>query len=78
MVSYKLSFSYPDGHVEDIDDIFVSLDRAAEYGDGLLNQVMATERLKRAGMSYHAKSAYYMVYECDGKTTELVYDSRED
>ena len=43
---YLLTVSYPDGHVEEINEEFQELKPAVEYGLDLLNQVRATEQFK--------------------------------
>ena len=44
---FELVVYYPDGHVEVIEETFVSVEKAKEYGVNMLNQIKATE-------SYHA------------------------
>ena len=40
---YKVNVSFPDGHVEEIEDIFPSLEAAQAYGNNILNQISSTE-----------------------------------
>lgn len=40
---FEVLVSYPDGHIEIIEESFYSLDQAREYGKSMLNQIAATE-----------------------------------
>ena len=42
---YKVVFVYPDGHIEEVDDIFTNGRDALEYGNNLLGQVINTEKI---------------------------------
>lgn len=74
MKAYYVSFQYPDGHVEEIEEVFVTVEKAVSYGNALLQQVQATERFKRGG-NHSAKDARFVVNAKDGNESELVYDS---
>ena len=75
MKAYVLNFSYPDGHIEEIDESFATLESAIRYGDGLLNQVQATERMKKAGVFSASNKAYFTVDLVDLESRKTVYHS---
>ena len=76
MGTYQLSFCYPDGHVEEIDVEFYTLESAKEYGQTLLAQVSATEKIKKSSLGSKGKS-YFTVSESDGSMRNKVFDSRD-
>lgn len=47
---FELLVSYPDGHIEIIEETFYTLEKANEYGEGMLNQIYTTEQF------HHGKS----------------------
>jgi len=73
--SFELFITYPDGHVEVIEEVFYSIEKAKEYGVSMMNQIKATE-------AYHVKSgafdkrslkkAKYEIYKVVGHERELV------
>ena len=78
---FKVVFVYPDGHIEEIDDLFKTGREALEYGNNLLNQVANTEGVfhrdfneDEFGMKVNQK-AHFMIVEISGKKYRLVYDS---
>ena len=80
MKSYKLVFAYPDGHIEEDFDQFMELEKAKEYGEDLLGQVLNTESVFKGedndfGFSKKHKP-YFMVYEVEGEESHLVYESK--
>lgn len=75
-MEYYLSFSYPDGHVEEIEETFSKLEKAIEAGKSLLNQILITEDMKKTGIESHRGKAFFLIYAI-GETRELVYDSRK-
>ena len=46
---YQVIISYPDGHVEQIEETFDTLDAAKSFGVSMINSIKATE-------AYHAHS----------------------
>lgn len=72
---YKLIICYPDGHFEELDEVFRSIEDAKKYGLNLLGQILHTEGL-RGGSSSSKKEAYFTVEEYLGKEHNCVYDSR--
>ena len=82
MAKFRLEFSYPDGHLEVIENDFDSLEEAKEFGDNLYNQVLATERFHKrrdddGDIGYHKPGkAYYYVTKRDGNNRTVVFDSR--
>ena len=74
---FSLTITYPDGHEEELDESFTSLEKAVSYGMNLLAQIRATEPLK--GKKYGAsgkREAFFLVHKFSGKESELVFDSR--
>ena len=41
---FELLVSYPDGHIEIIEESFYNLEKAREYGESMMNQIAATEQ----------------------------------
>ena len=41
---FELLVSYPDGHIEIIEETFYNLEKAKEYGESMMNQIAATEQ----------------------------------
>ena len=76
-MAFSLSFSYPDGHVEEIDQTFATLDSAIKYGESLFNQVRATELMKKQGVSSPDIGAYFLIEEVTYDSRKLVFDSRK-
>lgn len=75
-MAFNLSFSYPDGHVEEIEQPFASLESAVRYGENLYNQVRATELMKKQGVSSVNMGAYFLVEEVTYGSRKIVFDSR--
>ena len=76
MKRYILSFSYPDGHIEEIEELFVSLQSAIDYGNGLLNQVRATEIYKKGSVKGRNKP-YFIVLEKSEEGTKVAFNSEK-
>ena len=78
---YKVVCSYPDGHIEEIEEDFLTLDDAKGYGFGLLSQIGANERYM--GKSYiddfgeksEPQEPYFIVIKRDGKKNKSVFIS---
>jgi len=76
MKSYVLTFTYPDGHSEEIQEIFVTEEKAVSYGQALMNQIAGTEQFKHGRYSGGRPGlAYFVVHAKDGNEKELVYSS---
>lgn len=82
--SYKVVFVYPDGHIEEIDQLFNVGREALDYGNNMLTQVANTEVL-RSNKPYLDEDGffnkepiqpYFMIVEIAGKKYHLVFDSR--
>ena len=41
---FEVLVSYPDGHIEIIEETFYALEKAREYGESMMNQIAATEQ----------------------------------
>ncbi len=74
MATYYLSFSYPDGHVEEVEEVFTSLDAAIAYGTNLLNQVGGTEQFKKGSRNHN--KAHFEVLKVEGDVRQIVYKSK--
>ena len=78
---YKVVFVYPDGHVEEIQELFKAGKDALEYGNSLLNQVRHTEGVinrRPIGDIFDENETidpYFMIAEIKGKKVRVVYDS---
>ena len=75
MTTYYVTFSYPDGHMEEIEQTFNSRGEAIEYGASLLNQVRATEATKKQGLDSEIGLAYFLVYEVTDGQRRLIFNS---
>lgn len=75
MTTYYVTFSYPDGHMEEIEQAFNSRGEAIEYGASLLNQVRATEATKKQGLDSEIGLAYFLVYEVTDGQRRLIFNS---
>ena len=79
---YKVVFVYPDGHIEEIEELFRNGKDALEYGRDLLAQVHNTEgvlnRREIIDIFDERKTVepYFMIVEINGKKYRLVYDSK--
>ena len=72
---YKLEFTYPDGHVEEIEETFIGVTQARVYGDSLLVQVANTEQY-RSSRGKTLRQPYYCVIENANGERKIVFDSR--
>ena len=59
---FELLVSYPDGHIEIIEENFYTLEKADEYGEGMLNQIYATEQFHKGTDAPRLRRPYYEVY----------------
>lgn len=82
--TYKVVFFYPDRHIEEVDEIFYFEEKAKEYGQQLLGQVVNTEgylgKHRDGDGIFHRKKAKpsFMVIEIGGdKKYTVVFDSKE-
>ena len=79
---YKVVFVYPDGHIEEIEELFNAGKDALEYGNSLLAQVRATEgvfnrhQVEDIFAERQSSDPYFMIIELVGKKYHMVYDSR--
>ena len=81
---FRLVFVYPDGHIEEINQVFNTGREAMDYGNSLIAQVASTEGMRSnkayldedGFMSKEPIEPYYMIVELYKKKMTLVYDSR--
>lgn len=75
--NFELLISYPDGHVEIIEETFYNLEKANEYGQGMLNQIAVTEQFHQGKddgsfKPRHLHKPYYEIYKVVEGSRELV------
>lgn len=81
---YKVVFVYPDGHIEEIEDVFKNGKEALEYGNNLLVQVRNTEGVfsrREIDDIFKQKESikpHFMIIEIVGKKYHLVYESKNN
>ena len=81
---YRVVFVYPDGHIEEIDQVFKTGKEALDYGNSMLTQVANTEGLRSnrayldedGFMNKEPIKPYFMIVELNKKKMTLVFDSR--
>ncbi len=82
---YKVVFVYPDGHIEEIDQLFNKGREALDYGNSMLTQVANTEGLRSNRAYFDGEDdlfgkdpikPYFMIVQIAGKNYHLVFDSR--
>jgi len=83
--SFKVVFFYPDRHIEEVDELFFSEEKAIEYGKQLLGQVVNTEEYlgkhRNGDGIFHRKKQqpHFMVIEIGPeKKYHVVFDSQID
>ena len=74
---FELLISYPDGHIEVIEETFYNLEKAKEYGEGMMNQIAATEQFHNGKNDSslsprRLQKPYYEVYKVGDGSRELV------
>lgn len=74
---FEVLVSYPDGHIEIIEETFYAFEKAKEYGDSMLNQIAATEAFhqnKDDGSlePRRLQKPYYEIYKKVDGSRELV------
>ena len=76
MKTFAVIFTYPDGHTEEIEEIFSELKAAIAHGTNLLNQVRHTEATKKAGVfgEKSGEPSFAVVQVTDHKK-KIVYTS---
>ena len=79
---YKITISYPDGHLEELDEEFLSLPKAIDYGEKYLAQVYGTESFRGDALDEHnffnKKKPYFFVDSHGEGESKIVFDSRKD
>ena len=71
---FKVTVSYPDAHIEEIDDSFETLAQAKTFGENIIDQIYNTEDLKG---TRGKNKPYFMVLDASKRPSEIVFDSRE-
>ena len=78
MPYYKVTMTYPGGRVEEVEDTFSTLEKAKDFGQQLILQAQANSRQRDTGAFFKKKTkAFFVVYEKEGKESNLVFDSRQ-
>ena len=76
-ITYRVTISYPDGHIEELEEVFNSLEEAKRFGDAYLAQVKATEtHKKRSYLEDGPKDPYYMVMEHRDGSRKIIFESK--
>ena len=70
---YIVEVSYPDGHVEEIEETFNKGLDALEYGKNMLAQITQTEQFHADG---EKKEPYFVILVVKGKKRTIAFDSR--
>ncbi len=82
VTSYKVTISYPDGHLEEIEEDFLSLEKAIDFGEKYLAQIYGTESFRGNALDehnfFHKKQPYFFVDSHGDGESEIVFDSRKD
>ena len=81
-MEYKVSFTYPHGRIEEIEDTFATLDEAIKFGLNLRQEVKNNRLFRARGEAdvitpAKKKKPYFIVIGIDGKDKSVVYDSRK-
>ena len=75
---YIIEFSYPDSHVEEINQEFPNLAKAIEFAKGMIIQVENTESYYNPVYGEKdPKKPHYMIYEVNDGNRKLVKKGRE-
>ena len=76
MASYfKLHMCYPNGRIEEIDEMFKTARDAFDYGQNMLMQSANTERF-HGGDDESKSEPSFTIYEIQDGVSRLRYDSR--
>ena len=81
-MNYILYITYPDGHVEEIEERFSSVEEAKKYAEELLLQVANTERYHYAhgdskGIQKRGKASF-IISKKGPSGSQIVFDSKKD
>jgi hypothetical protein len=65
---FELLVSYPDGHIEIIEENFYNLEKAREYGEGMMSEIAATEQFHQGRddgslTPRRLRKPYYEIYK---------------
>ena len=73
MAAYRLTMNYPSGKVEEIDELFDTMEETKNYGTQLKGQVVANSRYidKKA-----SKDPYFIIVKREDGQSSIVFDSR--
>ena len=71
---YLVTVSYPDGHLEEIDDSFETLEQAKAFGKNIMAQIAMTEEHKK---TRGTNKPYYMVLDKSKRPSEIVYTNKK-
>lgn len=77
---YRVNVSFPNGHIEEIEDVFFTLEKAVEYGNSILNQVASTEAYHKDRTDMYGDKVsfkpYFEVIEVSDESSKSVYKSK--
>jgi len=69
---FELLISYPDGHIEIIEETFYAIEKAREYGVSMMNQIAATEQFHKHDDHVRLQKPYFEIYKKVGGDRELI------
>ena len=83
-VLYTVTMSYPDGHLEEIEEAFPNEEKAKEYGEKMLNYIKSTETYKGGAIlddenelaPRKPRKPYYMIIKVVGHEKAIVFESK--
>ena len=73
--NFELMITYPDGHVEIIEETFYVLEKAVEYGESMMNQIAATEQFHN-NKGRRLQKPNYEVYKIESGSRKLVAEGK--
>ena len=80
--AYIVEFSYPDGHIEELNVKFKSLEEAVNYAENMLGQIAHTEKFHGGndfdddGMLKKKKDPFYCVIKILNNKRTLAFSSK--
>ena len=73
--TYRVVITYPDGHIEEVQEHFKNGADALEYGNSILAQIPNTERY-RSPFDDDKKEASFVIVEVYNNKQKIVYTSK--
>ena len=80
-IYYKLEIFFPDGHVEEMEEEYHTLEEAVSVGNSMLTQISYTEEYHKQNIDEDgfkkARKPYYIVSRVLEEGRQVVFDSRK-